>query len=81
MATYWSCAQTHPHREKLALVNLRRRRFTSFFPYFLLRDRRGRLVIRPRSQVAVHQAGRRPDQLGTDQFHARCDPAIDAAFT
>ena len=36
-ATYWACAQTHPRQEELALRNLRRQGFTSFFPFFMIR--------------------------------------------
>jgi transcriptional antiterminator RfaH len=44
MAAFWSCAQTHPHQEKLALINLRRQLYTAFYPFFLVRNKKGRLV-------------------------------------
>lgn len=46
--SYWSCAQTHPRQEKLALRNLRRQAFTAFYPFFLvehvMRGQRRRIV-------------------------------------
>jgi transcriptional antiterminator RfaH len=36
MTMYWACAQTHPRQEEIALRNLRRQNYTSFFPFFLL---------------------------------------------
>lgn len=47
MAIYWSCAQTHPHNEALALRNLRRQKFTAFYPFFLVTNRFRRLVVKP----------------------------------
>lgn len=47
MTIYWSCAQCHPHKEPVALRNLRRQRFTAFYPFFLLPTRFRRLVVRP----------------------------------
>ena len=47
MAAYWSCAQTKPHEEALAIRNLRRQRFTAFYPFVLLPNRYHRLAVRP----------------------------------
>lgn len=45
---YWSCVQTHPHGESLAVRNLRRQRFVAFYPFFLLpHGRFHRLMPRP----------------------------------
>jgi transcription antitermination factor NusG len=46
--TYWSCAQTKPHAERLAVRNLRRQNFTVFFPFFLApAGKRQALAVRP----------------------------------
>jgi transcriptional antiterminator RfaH len=45
--SYWSCAQTGPRREPLALRNLKRQNFHAFYPLFLARDKRGRQAIVP----------------------------------
>jgi transcription antitermination factor NusG len=47
MGSYWSCAQTGPRREPLALRNLKRQNFHAFYPLFLARDKRGRQAIVP----------------------------------
>lgn len=47
MGIYWSCAQTHPHHEALALRNLRRQAFTAFYPFFIHTNRFRRLVVKP----------------------------------
>lgn len=47
MSIYWSCAQTHPHNEALALRNLRRQQFTAFYPFFLIKNRFRRFSVKP----------------------------------
>ena len=44
---FWSCAQTHPHQEALAIRNLRRQHFDAFYPLFLAPNRFRRLAPHP----------------------------------
>jgi transcriptional antiterminator RfaH len=43
---FWACAQTHPHQEQLALVNLRRQQFNSFFPILLIENKNKHIVAK-----------------------------------
>jgi transcription antitermination factor NusG len=47
MAKFWSCAQTRPRAEPLAIRNLRRQRFRAFYPFLLVRNRFHRLTVMP----------------------------------
>ena len=47
MPSFWSCVTVHPHQEALALRNIRRQGFTSFYPFSLVANNRRRLVVRP----------------------------------
>ena len=46
MTSYWSCAQTHPNEEALAIRNLRRQHFNAFYPFFLQPNRWRKMAVK-----------------------------------
>jgi transcriptional antiterminator RfaH len=47
MESIWTCAQTHPTEEPLALRHLKNQKYNAFFPIFLHTTRRGQQRSRP----------------------------------